>query len=146
MGVIKDIKSRAISLIAVVAVVFTVLMVSASSVFATQAHDFSFRVQPRQQNAQEPHGRWRGNVAPSDRWWVKLIKSGEGKGAATDFWIESANGVHLSHYMRVRCGKGWYGKEAFSSASNRRVYLTAEDNEYKSTGYNISGRWQTQDD
>lgn len=35
MGVIKDRKSRAISLIAVVAVVFTVLMVSASSVFAT---------------------------------------------------------------------------------------------------------------
>ena len=131
MGVIKDRKSRAISLIAVVAVVFTVLMVSASSVFATQAHDFSFRVQPRQQNAQEPHGRWRGNVAPSDCWWVKLIKSGEGKGAATDFWIESANGVHLSHYMRVRCGKGWYGKEAFSSASNRRVYLTAEDKKLK---------------
>ena len=87
MGVIKDRKSRAISLIAVIAMAFTVLMGSASSVFATQAHDFSFRVQPHQQNAQEPHGRWRGDVSPSNRWWVKLVKSGEGKSAATDFWI-----------------------------------------------------------
>ena len=112
MGVSKDKKRMAVLFVTVFAMAFTMIVASASSVFATQAYNFSFRIQPRQQNAQESHGRWRGDVSPSNRWWVKLIKSGEGKSAATDFWIESANGVHLSHYMRVRCGKGWYGKRS----------------------------------
>ncbi len=146
MGVIKDRKSRAISLIAVVAVVFTVLMVSASSVFATQAYDFHFRVEAWQANGHEPTPRYRGDVSASNRWWVKLVKSGEGKGALTDFWLEARDGTNLSPYMRVQCGSGWYAQRAYASASNRKVFLTAEDNNSKATGYNVSGRWQTQDD
>lgn len=134
------------SVIMVFAMAFTMLVASASSVFATSAYDFHFRVEAWQANGHEPTPRYRGDVSASNRWWVKLIKSGEGKGALTDFWLEAKNGTNLSPYMRVQCGSGWYGQRAYASASNRKVFLTAEDNHNKATGYNVSGRWQTQDD
>ena len=34
---------------------------------------------------------------------------------------------------------------AYEIARSRTVFLTAEDNRNKSSGYNVSGRWQQQD-
>lgn len=142
----KNKSGMAMSVIMVIAMAITMILASASSAFATQAYDFHFRVEAWQANGHEPTPRYRGDVSASNRWWVKLIKSGEGKGALTDFWLEAKNGTNLSPYMRVQCGSGWYGQRAYASASNRKVFLTAEDNNSKATGYNVSGRWQTQDD
>lgn len=142
----KNKSGMAMSVIMVFAMAFTMLVASASNVFATQAYNFHFRVEAHQANGHEPSPRYRGDVSPSNRWWVKLIKSGEGKGALTDFWLEARNGTNLSPSMRVQCGNGWYGQRAYASASNRKVLLTAEDNTDKPSGYTVSGRWQTQDD
>lgn len=142
----KNKSGMAMSVVMVFAMAFTMLVASASSVFATQAYNFHFRVEAHQANGHEPSPRYRGDVSPSNRWWVKLIKSGEGKGALTDFWLEARNGTNLSPSMRVQCGHGWYGQRAYASASNRKVLLTAEDNTDKPSGYTVSGRWQTQDD
>lgn len=142
----KNKSGMAMSVIMVIAMAITMILASVSSAFATQAHDFHFRVEPRQKNGHESIPRYRGYVSPANRWWVKLIKSGEGKGALTDFWLEANDGINLSPFMTVKCGNGWYGQRAYASASGRKVFLTAEDNRYKLTGYNVSGRWQTQDD
>lgn len=141
----KDKTRMAVSVIMVLAMAFTMLVASVSSAFATSSYAFHFRVNPRQANGHEATPRYRGDVSPSNQWWVKLIKSGEGKGAFTDFWLEAKDGVNLSPYRRVQCGSGWYGQGAYASASGRKVFLTAEDNNYKMSGYNVSGRWQPQD-
>lgn len=145
MNISKNKKSMAVSIVIVLAMTLTMLLASSAKSFATSDTGFHFRVLPRQENGQEVTGRRRGDVSPSNQWWVKLTHSGEGKGALTDFWLEAKDGTNVSSSMRVRCGAGWYGKGAYASASNRKVFLTAEDNNYKVTGYTVSGRWQQQD-
>lgn len=144
MKVVKNKKCIAVSLVTVLAVSITMLVASSVSVFAT-SYKFDFRVQAHQVNSQAKPGRLRGNVPPSNRWWVLLSSSGEGKGALTDFWLEAESGRNVSSYRRVKCGGGWYGQSAYESARSKRVYLTAEDNKDKPSGYNVRGLWQPQD-
>ena len=141
MDITKRKKRMAVSFIMVLVMATTMLVASSASAFAT-SYAFSFRIQPHQQNAQEKHGRYRGNVYPGNRWWVILSKSGEGKGALTDFWLEAYDGTNVSPYRRVKCGNGWYSQTAYETARMRTVFLTAEDNKNKAEGYNVSGRWQ----
>lgn len=145
MGVSKNKKSMAVSVIMMLAMTLTVLVASASSAFATSDTGFSFRIPPHQANGYEKHGRHRGKVPKRNRWRVRLDHSGEGKGAATDFWLEAQDGRNVSPYIRVICGKGWFSQKAYKSARSRTVYLTAEDNNDKPSGYNVRGRWQPQE-
>ena len=51
------------SVIMVFAMAFTMLVASASSVFATSAYDFHLRVEAWQANGHEPTPRYRGDVS-----------------------------------------------------------------------------------
>lgn len=145
MKVSKNKKRMAMSFVTVFAMAITMLVASSVNTFAVSDTGFSFRIPPYQGNGYEKHGRHRGNVPTWNRWWVRLDHSGEGKGSATDFWLEAQDGRNVSPYKRVICGKGWYAQKAYESARSRTVYLTAEDNKNKPSGYNVSGRWQQQD-
>ena len=142
MKVSKNKKRMAMSFVTVFAMAITMLVASSVNTFAVSDTGFSFRIPAHQGNGQEKHGRNRGNVPTWNRWWVKLDHSGEGKGAYTDFWLEVGNGTNVSPFMRVKAGNGWYPERAYESARSRTVYLTAEDNIDKASGYNVSGRWQ----
>lgn len=145
MDITKRKKRMAVSFIMVLVMAITMLVASSVNTFAVSDTGFSFRIPPYQGNGYEKHGRHRGNVPTWNRWWVRLDHSGEGKGSATDFWLEGQDGRNVSPYMRVRCGKGWFAQNAYEIARSRTVFLTAEDNRNKSSGYNVSGRWQQQD-
>ncbi len=145
MDITKRKKRMAVSFIMVLVMATTMLVASSVNTFAVSDTGFSFRIPPYQGNGYEKHGRHRGNVPTWNRWWVRLDHSGEGKGSATDFWLEAQDGRNVSPYMRVRCGKGWFAQNAYEIARSRTVFLTAEDNRNKSSGYNVSGRWQQQD-
>ncbi len=144
MNIEKKNKRRiAVAILTTVALVCAIFMASSSNAFA-RSYSFRFSVKPNQVNAKEKHGRNRGNVSTANRWSVLLQKSGEGKGSWTDFWLQGADGEQVSKYMRVRCGGGWYMQEAFESSRSRTVYLFAEDNKNKPTGYSVKGRWRAQ--
>lgn len=145
MDIAKRKKRIAVSIVTVFAMTITMLMASSVSTFAVSDTGFSFRIPAYQENGYEKYGRHRGKVPKRNRWWVRLDHSGEGKGSYTDFWLEANNGTNLSPYMRVKAGNGWYPQTAYEYARSRKVYLTAEDNKNKSSGYNVSGRWQPQE-
>ena len=138
-------KRIAVSIVTVLAMTITMLMASSVSTFAVSDTGFSFRIPAYQENGYEKYGRHRGKVPKRNRWRVRLDHSGEGNGAATDFWLEAEDGKNVSPYIRVICGKGWFSQKAYKSARSRTVYLTAEDNNDKPSGYNVSGRWQAQE-
>ncbi len=118
--------------------------VMCSPVFAlasTKTYSYKISVPAHLQNGREDTGRYRGDVSGSNKWGVKVEKSSEGSGTATDFWLEVASGKNVSHYVRAYEDGNWYKKDAFESARNQKVFLTAEDNYDVGYGYIVSGRW-----
>lgn len=59
----------------------------------------------------------------------------------TRFWIEGSDGTNLSETMDILEDAGWSYKNPYSSANERTVYLTAENNNYNSESYTAIGRW-----
>ncbi len=108
------------------------------------AASFSFFIPTHLNNGHEATPQYRNVTSQYNQWQVKLISSGEGNGALSDFWLEKNNGTNVAPYRRVKCGSGWYGQEAYASANHLIVYLTAEDNKDKASGYTVSGKWKQQ--
>ena len=138
-------KSRvAIAVLTAFVMACATLVASGSDAFA-KSYPFRFAVKSNQKNVKEKRGRDRGNVPTVNRWGVLLLKSGEGKGSWTDFWLTGADGEQVSKYMRVRCGGGWYKQDAYENSRSRTVFLFAEDNKDKPSGYSVKGRWKPQE-
>ncbi len=108
-----------------------------------QTYGFHIAIPTHQENGREDIGRYRGDVGAKNLWGVNMIRSTEKTQphTATDFWLELLSGVNVSPSVRAVSGRSWYTQVAFSTATRKKVYLTAEDNTNNANGYIVSGRW-----
>lgn len=106
-------------------------------------YDFRFRIPggSGQPNGQEADGQWRQTNDPENPWKVDLNSSGEGDGTYTVFWLEKSDGENVSPSRNVKCKGPKYYTNAYKKASERRVYLTAQNNNKNGTSYLVSGYW-----
>lgn len=77
----------------------------------------------------------------NNAWKVKMTDSGEGQGSITVFWLIDDNDKKVSPKMDVKCNSQAHYKEAYASASGKRVRLEAENNNFNSSTYSVTGVW-----
>lgn len=92
-------------------------------------------------NGQESKGQYRQTSNPENPWKVQLKKSEEGDGTITTFWLEKRNGANVSKTRNAKCKGPAYYTNAYKSASEVKVYLTAENNNDSGLSYLVSGIW-----
>lgn len=92
-------------------------------------------------NGQETDCRYRQTKSYDNPWKVNLKESGEGAGTRTEFWLEKSSGKNVAPVVSVKQGAGAYYREAFPSASQTNVYLTAQNNNENGKSYTVSGCW-----
>ncbi|KZT83378.1 hypothetical protein Nizo1840_1657 [Lactiplantibacillus plantarum] len=101
---------------------------------------FNFIIQTHQANSRSgPLYRQTTNV--NNKWKVNMQSSGEGARTVTTYWLENAGGTNVSPSLNVKQGNGSYYSAAYSNASKKNVYLTAQNNNYNSNQYRVSGFW-----
>lgn len=132
------VKTKILSLILVTVVCF-------GSSFATYAKndniDFKFKIRSLTRNSTYGKGRYRQTRNTNNQWKVQLNKSGEGKGSKTTFWLSGSDGEQVSPDAVAQQGKGAVYTKAYSSANERKVYLSGENNNWSLDGYEVSGVW-----
>lgn len=101
---------------------------------------FSFRVRANENGSYCFDERTRSTSKPKNCWKVNLAYSEEGKGTVTRFWLAKVTNV-VSDSVNAKQGGAVRYKYAFSSANKSNVRLRACNNNYSTTGYNISGYW-----
>ncbi|AUI79007.1 DUF2712 domain-containing protein [Lactiplantibacillus pentosus] len=101
---------------------------------------FHFSIQPHQANTRSG-ARYRQTTNVNNKWKVNMQSSGEGARTVTTYWLENAGGTNVSPSMNVKQGNGSYYSSAYSNASKKNVYLTAQNNNYNGSRYSVSGFW-----
>ena len=101
---------------------------------------FNFTIQPHQANTRSG-ARYRQTTNVNNKWKVNMQSSGEGARTVTTYWLENASGTNVSPSLNVKQGNGSYYSAAYSNASKKNVYLTAQNNNYNSSRYRVSGFW-----
>ena len=97
----KNAKKKLVSFGMCLAVSAALLSTSAIAAYQDNDIDYSFRIQGSVDNAQEKTGRFRDTRENTNSWKVQLVKSGEGKGSFTNFWIENKNGSSASEEYSI---------------------------------------------
>lgn len=127
--------------------IFTTIILGITSVSAVAQEvrtndniSFSFTVPKNQGNGYTPH-RYRQTTNIHNQWKVNLAYSGEGVNTASRFWLELDNGANVSDSHVVTQGTGNHYYDAKSTASEKNVHLTAENNNYSGNSYKVSGYW-----
>lgn len=95
-------------------------------------------------NGQEDKGYLRSPGDSNTQWGVSLTDSKEGgANTYTTFWLEKSSGANVTDAHDVQLGKGFkqFNFEKASDVKGKYVYLTAENNNYISNSYSISGKW-----
>lgn len=123
--------------------VVSIASLTIPSVYAGQENDiaYKFRIGSFHSNGQCGTDQNRQTGDPADRWKVKLSTSGEGKGTYTTFWLENYDGDNVSKTVDVKQGKGYYYRPSYRSGCKTHVWLTAENNNFNSNSYEVSGYW-----
>ena len=89
---------------------------------------------------------YRDTNSIADPFRVKLDKSDEpknnGKNTITRFWLENKSRDNISKTMDVTLNEGYYRQNPYKEANKKRVYLTAENNNYNANVYTIEGQWK----
>lgn len=62
-------------------------------------------------------------------------------GTVTTYWLEVSDGTNVSPDCAAKVGSQ-YWPAAYGTANSKNVYLTAENNNYNSNLYNVSGYWK----
>ena len=70
-----------------------------------------------------------------------MTRTLEGDKTLTRYWLEGANGDNVSKSVDISIADGAVYTPAYSSASQRNVYLTAENNNRNGDEYTVSGYW-----
>lgn len=114
-----------------------------SSVYAGAENDYAykFKVSSYHNNEHCDISRHRQTADPGDRWKVKLSTSAEGTGTYTRFWLENYDEDNVSQTVDVKQGVGYYYRPSYNSGCKTYVWLTAENNNYNSDSYEVSGYW-----
>lgn len=122
---------------------FSLCMGINASASVENDYDFIFTIKPYQYNSRIDsfEAKYRNTPDPENMWKVGLRKSGEGEGTITCFWLEIFDETNVSDAIKAKQGTKTYYKEAYKSASEKKVYLTAENNNYNSDRYSVSGVW-----
>ncbi len=102
---------------------------------------FTFRIGSYQENGRDSHGRYRQTNDVNNPWKVKMTYTGEGSNTITNYWMENSATTNVTPTVSVTQGKGYYYENAYSSANGTTVYLTAENNNFNGSAYNVSGYW-----
>ncbi|MED4942226.1 DUF2712 domain-containing protein [Heyndrickxia coagulans] len=105
---------------------------------------FAFTIKPKYANSYSGE-RYRQTENPSNKWKVNFTSSGEGKGTVTTFWLDK-KGTPVSSTHDVKQGSGAHYYNAISAANKSNVRLGAENNNYSTNGYPISGYWDEETD
>ncbi|WP_181185383.1 DUF2712 domain-containing protein [Lactiplantibacillus pentosus] len=104
-------------------------------------HNYSFRIYGLKQNSQSA-GRYRQTKNYKNNWKVKLASSGEGVHTKSIFWLEKAGGKNISESVKKQQGKGAsYRRVKSSFPGGRTVMLTAQNNNFNGSEFNVSGYW-----
>ncbi|MCT3278082.1 DUF2712 domain-containing protein [Lactiplantibacillus pentosus] len=104
-------------------------------------HNYSFRIYGLKQNSQSA-GRYRQTKNYKNNWKVKLVSSGEGVHTKSIFWLEKAGGKNISESVKKQQGKGAsYRRVKSSFPGGRTVMLTAQNNNFNGSEFNVSGYW-----
>lgn len=102
---------------------------------------YSFRIGTYYGNGRDENGRYRQTSDVNNPWKVKMMSSEEGSGTITNYWLEDSGTNNVSPTISVTQGKGFHYNNPHSSANKKTVYLTAQNNNYNGTAYNVSGYW-----
>lgn len=133
-------KKNLVAAIAVCGILSSIL----SGTVAMASNDniwFYFRIGAFGENGRDPNGRYRQTTDTNNPWKVKMTSSEEGSGTITVFWLENSSAWNVSNNVEVTQGKGYYYNNPLSSANATTVYLTAENNNFDGSVYNVSGYW-----
>lgn len=104
---------------------------------------FNFYIGANQSNTRSQYPEYRATSNTNNKWGVAMTDSSEKGGKTyTDFWLERHDGTNVSNFSRVLEQGGTFTNTAYSSASFTSVYLTAENNNYSNSAYNVSGKWR----
>lgn len=120
-----------------------VLVALSGTLVASASNDnigFKFRIMTYQMNSNTA-GRYRQTTNPDNKWKVNLLKSGEGKGTITTFFLENDFGLNLSKGHQVKQGSGNHYYSAYANASKKYIFLSAENNNWNNNSYMVSGNW-----
>lgn len=130
-----------------ISIVFTMIcaVLLGGYVFAAEqgSKSYSFRIQAYQANSTTSYSLYR-DVAANDStkpWYVTMTSSGEGAGSVTTYFLELSDGTNVSRDVDVKVGNE-YHPSAYNTANSKNVYLTAENNNYNSNMYSVSGYWK----
>lgn len=132
---------KLIGCLLIVGVLFGVMNVSASD----DNIAYSFSVNAFLGESRSPYGRYRQTTNVNNKWKVNLRSttegSGNGNGNITTFYLGNYDWGKASADINAPQGSGNHYLSAFSNASQSTVYLTAINNNYSISSYNISGYW-----
>lgn len=103
---------------------------------------FKFRIKSYYTNGINPDGRFRQTNSTINPWKVRLVKSGEGKGTYTNFWMERSDGENLSNDIKAKQGAKKASYDQPKSKANRKTcYLAGENNNFNGDSYTVTGVW-----
>jgi len=115
-----------------------------SSLPVSAANDnanYTFRVHGLKQNTQAG-GRYRQTTNYKNNWKVNLVNSSEGPHTKTTFWLEKGGGGNVSPSVTKTAGNGPSYRRVNSDFNGKQtVMLTAQNNNFNTEEYNISGYW-----
>lgn len=106
--------------------------------------DFNFDLKPKYGNTTTPSARYRQTTNVKNKWKVNLKNSTEGNGTIATFWLttrKDGKNVVSDKTHDVAQGSGAHYYDAKSSASQKDVYLAAENNNDSTNTYEVSGYW-----
>ncbi|WP_047980202.1 DUF2712 domain-containing protein [Ornithinibacillus contaminans] len=135
----KEIFKKNIRILAA-AVLGLSLLATSGVVFASNDnHNFSFKIGSYYSNSFSAE-RYRQTDSIDNKWKVNLAYSSEGAGTITTFWIHKGSN-RVSEYKSITQGTGAHTYKPYSTANKSYVKLGAENNNYSSNTYSVSGYW-----
>ncbi|MFC6202260.1 DUF2712 domain-containing protein [Lactiplantibacillus nangangensis] len=135
----KALKTKTVSVCLLSILTFGVI--GANTAYASNDNwGFRFGIQSNQANSRSGR-RYRETTNVNNKWKVNMQRSGEGARTVTTYWLENAKGTNVSPSLHVKQGSGSYYSTAYSDASKKYVYLTAQNNNYNGSHYTVSGYW-----
>lgn len=126
-----------------IAMILTVcaLAVSITSFASNDNKDYAFRIGAYQINGRVDEPEYRQTKYPENPWKVKMTNSEEGSRTVAQYWLENAAESNVSPTISVTEGLGPYYEDAYNTASQTNVYLTAQNNNINVKSYDVEGIW-----
>lgn len=122
---------------------FSAMVASNGLAKVPKSTSYTYKINANHENTRSANSKYRNTSDTNNKWGVALTSSSEkAERSITRFWLERYDGTNVSSALNVRIGEGVYVNSTYSSASFSSVYLTAENNNYNNSTYNVSGKWR----